>query len=170
MGNFLDGEYRTKADMSWVIDEKYTQKLKVVTKVLEAYANIIFKNNSDCKYPLGVFLNPFYNELSMGIQVSSDHETVKEDISVAFKQIKNIAEGNIDLSILAKAKNSIQQLYKDADNDSHDVAIAKSYACSAALHNAPLGEFERFPSTCQSVSREDLKDLASQLLKENIIR
>ncbi|GHT72549.1 hypothetical protein AGMMS49950_11060 [Endomicrobiia bacterium] len=59
----------------------------------------------------------------------------------------------------------MQKLHKDIKDYSNGYVYVASYACSAVLHNSPLSEFDNFPSACQAVSKQDLKDIAVRLLK-----
>ncbi|GHT48022.1 hypothetical protein AGMMS49936_10010 [Endomicrobiia bacterium] len=88
-----------------------------------------------------------------------------KSISRVFKDIQNIAEGDIDAEILAKAKGATRELYNNIKNYKYDRTVAKSYVCSAVLYSSPLSEFDNFPFVCQAVSKQDLKDIAVRLLK-----
>ncbi|GHT61830.1 hypothetical protein AGMMS49531_09210 [Endomicrobiia bacterium] len=162
---YTDDKDKTGVRMSWVIEKKYSQKLKVTSKVLEAYINIIL-NAPHYEPKCGVFLNPFYDELCANIRSDWD-DSIKpnEHIANVFKHMHNIAKGKIVMDIFSKAKKAVRGLYKNDVNDTDDYAMADSYACSAVWHNAPLSEFEKFPLVCQAISKKDLKDLALRLLK-----
>ncbi|GHT43895.1 hypothetical protein AGMMS49921_12860 [Endomicrobiia bacterium] len=162
---YIDDKDETGVRMSWVIDEKYSQKLKVASKVLEAYINIVLyapHQEPRC----GVYLNPFYDELCANIRYNWD-DLVKpsEHISNVFKHMKSIAKGKIDNNAFSKAKEAVRVLYGNEIGYTDDEAMASSYACSAVWHNAPLSEFERFPLVCEAISSKDLKDLALRLMK-----
>ncbi|GHT65800.1 hypothetical protein AGMMS49556_06110 [Endomicrobiia bacterium] len=162
---YTDDKDNTGIRMSWVIEEKYSQKLKVTSKVLEAYINLIL-NVPHYEPRCGVFLNPFYDELCANIRSDLD-DSIKpnEHIANVFKHMQDIANGKIDTDIFSKAKTAVRGLYENDINDTDNYAIASSYACSAVWHNVPLGEFEKFPLVCQAISKKDLKDLALRLLK-----
>ncbi|GHT40533.1 peptidase M16 [Endomicrobiia bacterium] len=160
-------DYKPGVHMLWAIEAKYSLKLKAVSKVLDHYINILF--NEFKPYEVTVDLNPFIDELSLNIFAPCDPISgFKKLTSEVLNDIQKIALGNIDAYIFSESKESVQHLYESAilfGGGNEAFGIAKSYACSAALYNTPLGEFERFPSVCQAVSKEDLKGLASQLLK-----
>ncbi|GHT36695.1 hypothetical protein AGMMS49593_02210 [Endomicrobiia bacterium] len=161
---YMDNKFDSGVYLSWVIDEKYSPKIKVVSKVLEKYINIILDEPE--KYCSAVYLNPFFDELSIDTYFSYDPKRIKERVSRVFKDIQNISEGDIDIEVLAKAKGAMQELHRRIKHYSIDAAVyADSYACSAVLHNSPLNEFDNFPFACQAVSKQDLKDLALRLLK-----
>ncbi|GHT62019.1 peptidase M16 [Endomicrobiia bacterium] len=162
-------EDKSNVHMSWVIDEKYSLKLKVSSKVLTEYINesTRYTKGAEERIDSSVELSPLIDELSMDVNLSCDPKRVKERISAIFKDIENIAEGNIDTDILIKAKkNAERRLYENAEHNGWcDESIAKSYACSAVLHNSPLSEIDKFPFACEVVSGQDLKDIVSRLLK-----
>ncbi|GHT40323.1 hypothetical protein AGMMS49921_01520 [Endomicrobiia bacterium] len=151
--------------MSWVIDEKYSQKLKVASKILEAYINIVLYA-TDREPICGVYLNPFYDELYADIRYDwCDFVKPNERISNVFKHMKNIAKGKIDIDVFSKAKEAVRGLYGHEEGYTNDNGMASSYACSAVWHNATLSEFDRFPLVCKAISNKDLKDLALRLMK-----
>ncbi|GHT43888.1 hypothetical protein AGMMS49921_12850 [Endomicrobiia bacterium] len=163
---YTDNKFETGViRMSWVIDEKYSQKLKVASKVLEAYINIVLYS-TDLEPICGVYLNPFFDELYADIRYDwDDFVKPNERISNVFKHMKNIAKGKINMDVFSKAKKAVRGLYGHEEGCTNDDGMASSYACSAVWHNAPLSEFERFPLVCEAVSSKDLKDLALRLLK-----
>ncbi|GHT70261.1 hypothetical protein AGMMS49950_04840 [Endomicrobiia bacterium] len=181
-----DNKNCTHVDMHWIIDQKYSPKMKATLKVFEQYINAILKNTSDihdntsdddlsgnhhgCECYSGndngceCYLNPFFDELYANIWHNRyDFVNPNGYIANVFKHMQGIAQGNIDPDILDKAKESAVDLYSKDTDDNEE--ISRNYACSAVWNNAPLSEFEKFPSVCEAISKQDLKDMAGRLVK-----
>ncbi|GHT75301.1 hypothetical protein AGMMS50222_06010 [Endomicrobiia bacterium] len=175
---FYEEDYKnsTHVDMHWIIDQKYSPKMKATLKVFEQYINAILNNTSDsdnntrdddhsgndngCE----CYINPFFDELCLTIWNNwYDFAKPNKYISKAFKHMQSIALGNIDTDVLLKAKKATVELYGEYSYDSK--AVCKRYACSAVWNKAPLSESEKFPFVCKTVSKQDLKDMAGRLLK-----
>ncbi|GHT36737.1 peptidase M16 [Endomicrobiia bacterium] len=161
-------------NMYWIIDQKYSPKLKATSKIFEQYINALLDNAHDNNHSdddhtgnnngCEIYLNPFFDELYANVW-HNWHDSVRpnEYISKIFKHMQNIAQGNIDTGILVKAKKAAVDLYC-GNSDNNDL-ISKDYACSAVWNNAPLSESQHFPFVCETISKKDLKDMAGRLLK-----
>jgi zinc protease len=171
--------------MFWVANEKYSQNMDAISKVLLRYVHIILKKHihmgdkledtylvgvpplDDCHccrhdgYDGDAGLDPFLNKLFMNVYLlSCDTKRVEELISAVFKDIENIAQGNIDTDILIKAKKAEQKEWY-----AYHSFIPESYARSAVLYNTPLNRIDKLPLLIEAVSKQDLKDIAARLLK-----
>ncbi|GHT65354.1 hypothetical protein AGMMS50222_06550 [Endomicrobiia bacterium] len=171
-----DDKNCTHVDMHWIIDQKYSPKMKATLKVFEQYIYAILNNTSDSDNNTSdddhsvndngceCYINPFFDELCITIWNNwYDFAKPNKYISKAFKHMQSIAQGNIDTDVLLKAKNATVELYGEYSYDS--MAVCKRYACSAVWNKAPLSESEKFPFVCKTVSKQDLKDMAGRLLK-----
>ncbi|GHT59467.1 hypothetical protein AGMMS49531_03520 [Endomicrobiia bacterium] len=171
-----DNKNCTHVDMHWIIDQKYSPKMKSTLKVFEQYINAILKNTSDSDNNTSnddhsgndngceCYINTFFDELCITIWNKwYDFAKPNKYISKAFKHMQSIAQGNIDTDVLLMAKKASVNLYSKSSDDNEEVS--KAYACSTVWNNAPLNEFVNFPIFCKAVSKQDLKDLAGRLLE-----
>jgi zinc protease len=160
---------KSRVHMSWFTDEKYSQKMDAASKILSEYIDMIILKHIRVKLggayspSGGVDLDFFLNELSVDIGLLCEPKRSQELISAVFKDIENIAEGNIDADVFAKAKKSAQKTWETSIE--HNDSIAESYANSVVLYNTPLNRIDKFPSFLEAISKQDLKDIAARLLK-----
>jgi zinc protease len=160
---------KSRVHMSWITDEKYSQKMGAASKVLSGYIDMIILEHIRVKLggayspSGGAGFDPFLNELGMEVGFLCDPKRVEELISAVFKDIESIAEGNIDADVFTKAKKAVQKMWETATENNS--AIAENYADSMVLYNTPLNRIDKFPSVLEAVSKQDLKDIATRLLK-----
>ncbi|MCA6071221.1 MAG: insulinase family protein [Endomicrobium sp.] len=158
--------------MSWIIREKYSQKLDAEASILKEYMNIILVENIRIKLggTYGIFsdlslLHFPYDELKLEICFSCDPKRVDELIAAVKEDIKTVAAGNIDKDTFVKAKRAREKLWEKTVQDNDN--IAESYAYSSVICNSSLSRMNKWPSLYKAVTPKNLEDMVKKLLKNS---
>ncbi|MDR3071358.1 MAG: insulinase family protein [Endomicrobium sp.] len=169
--------YKGKEDkslvyMSWIIREKYSQKLDAEARILREYMNIILMENIRVKlggtYSISSDLSLLhfpYDELKLKIRFSCDPKRVDELVAAVKGDIKTVAAGNIDRNIFIKAKEACEKLLERNGQD--NTYLAESYANSSVIYDSSLSRMNKWSSLYKAVTPKNLEDMVKKLLKNS---
>jgi zinc protease len=101
-------------------------------------------------------------ELAMNVYFVCDPRRAEELSAVTADLLRRTAEGAIDEDVFHKAVEALKKQWEAAIQNNE--YIARSYANSAVLLEAPLSRLDRRPLYYDAVTREDIRETARRLL------
>ncbi len=148
-------------------DEK-RNKAALLTQILgEGSSSRLFqtlRERNGITYQVNSFLNTFYDVSSFGIYFSTNEKMLDKAITLTLKEFKKIRENKISDRELKKAKESIKgnMLLSLESTSNRMIRMTQS-----ELYHGRVKSTEEVMKEIDAVSREDVLEIANELLVEN---
>ena len=168
-------EERSTVYLGWFIPHPHSEEENSIVAGLNEYLRIAL--NDRIREDLGgvyaisswVSLTPFHRgELSGGVFFNCDPERVEELSAAVVQEIRKVAEGIIDETVLANAIEALVQSHEQSIQS--NLHIAQSYANSARIFDSPLSRLDRRPVLVRTVTAADIQRAAATLLRGSHVR
>jgi predicted Zn-dependent peptidase len=143
-------------------------KVAVLTQILgEGSSSRLFQSireRNGIAYQVNSFLNSFYDVSSFGVYLSTNEKTMDKALSIVDREFKKMKNTKVSERELNKAKEAMKgQFLLSLENTSNRMfRMAQS-----ELYNNRIKTTDEIIREIDSVKREDILDLANDLLDEN---
>jgi zinc protease len=166
-------ERQSSVYMAWFSKTPYSDKLSVISEVLNEYLDI--KLIDEIREKLGgvysiysdVSVSPIpHGELSMKVRFDCDPKRARELQTAVIAILNQTAGGVIDRDIFTKAEKAAKEVWEYSHGNN---SIAKRYARSSVLQNLPLSRLDAWSWTklYDVVTPADIQKVCGQLINDN---
>jgi zinc protease len=166
-------EEKSSVYMAWFSKAPYSDKLSVITEVLNEYLDI--KLNDEIREKRGgvysidadVSISPVpQGELSMSVRFNCDPKRTRELQNAVIAELNKVAGGFLDRDIFTKAVEAVKIVWEYSHSNN---SIAERYARSSVLLNLPLSrlDYRTWAKLYDDVTPADIQRVCSQFMQSN---